>query len=79
LRNSTGSLNYLKAHGAESAQLLHNIGSAYLELPDLERSFEHFSKSLQLKEIQGDVGGQALTLNNLMRVHASQGYGSTVR
>lgn len=63
----------LEAHGHQSALLFHNLGSAYLEVPDFARSREYFERSLELKRRQGDVGGQAMTLNNLARAHEAEG------
>jgi tetratricopeptide (TPR) repeat protein len=64
----TEALHLLTESDAKSAQLLHNLGSAYFSLPEFELSKFYFQLSLEQKKKTGDVGGQALTLNNLAPV-----------
>lgn len=67
------SLHNLEIEGRESAQLFHNLGSAYMLLPDFAKSRDYFERSLALKRRERDLGGQAITLNNLARIHEAEG------
>ena len=50
-----------------------NIALAHIEQHDWDAAQEWFGRSLEIKRKSGDVLGQALAFNNLLRVHMAQG------
>lgn len=62
-----------EADALRRAQVLNNLGLAYANVGDWERSQQSFERSLEIKRAAADFYGQALTLLNVARVfHARQ-------
>lgn len=54
------------------AQVLNNLGMAYANAGDWEKSFASYERSLEIKRAAGDLYGQASTQLNVARVYQAQ-------